>query len=279
MRQYFCGWYYRCQSQSHTLAIIPSIHKTQDGEFASIQLITEEASFSVSYPISHCRQIGEELWIGQSRFTRKSITLRIQTPELSIHGRVSFAALTPLRYDIMGPFQYVPFMQCRHSVYSMRHRVDAEVNLNGKPIAFQNADGYTEGDRGRSFPSRYVWTQAFVPGGSLMLSVADIPLGMLHFTGIIGFVYLNGKEYRIATYLGAKVKKLENREVIIQQGRLYLKIKGEADPGYPLLAPVAGAMHRTIHEHPSCKIHCYFEANEIPLLNLDVSNAAFEYEY
>lgn len=279
MRQYFCGWYYRCQSESHTLAIIPSIHKTRDGDFASIQLITEESSCSVSYPISQCRQIGDDLWIGQSRFTSEGITLRIQTPELSAHGRLRFGSLTPPRYDIMGPFQYVPFMQCTHSVYSMCHRVDGEVNLNGKPIAFQNADGYTEGDRGRSFPSRYVWTQAFLPEGSFMLSVARIPMGPVQFTGIIGFVYLNGKEHRIATYLGAKVTKLENREIHIRQGRLNLIIKGHSDPGHPLLAPIDGAMHRTIHEHPACSIHFQFERNGKMLLNAQIANAAFEYEY
>ena len=279
MHQYFCGWYYRCQSEAHTLAIIPSIHKTRDGDFASIQLITDDASCSVSYPISLCRQIGDELWIGQSRFTRESITLRIRTPELTATGSLRFGARKPLRYDIMGPFQYVPFLQCTHRVYSMHHRVDGEVMLNGKPITFQNANGYTEGDRGRSFPSHYVWTQAFIPGGSVMLSVAQIPMGPTQFTGIIGFVYLKGKEYRIATYLGARVAKLQNREIHIRQGRLNLKVKAQPDPGHPLLAPIDGAMHRTIHEHPSCGIHCRFERKGKVLLDAQIPNAAFEYEY
>lgn len=279
MHQDFCGWYFRCQSETHTLAVIPSLHRTREGDFGSIQLITDEQSCSVSFPISLCRQIGEELWIGQSRFTNESITLHIQTPELTARGSLHFGSLTPLRYDIMGPFQFVPFMQCRHSVTSMHHRVDGELNLNGKTIAFQNAPGYTEGDRGRSFPSQYVWTQAFIPGGSLMLSVAQIPMGPVHFTGIIGFVYLHGKEHRIATYLGARVTKLENREIHIQQGRLHLAIQGEKDPGHPLLAPVSGAMHRTIHEHPSCSVHCRFERNGKVLLDAQIPNAAFEYEY
>lgn len=44
-----------------------------------------------------------------------------------------------------------------------------------------------------------------------MLSVADIPLLGFHFNGIIGIVLLNGKEYRIAAYLGAHVKRISEK--------------------------------------------------------------------
>lgn len=44
-------------------------------------------------------------------------------------------------------------------------------------------------------------------------------------------------------------------------------------------APVDGAMVRTIHEHPSCKVLYLFEENGATLLELDAPNAAFEYEY
>lgn len=43
-----------------------------------------------------------------------------------------------------------------------------------------------------------------------MLSVADIPMAGIHFTGIIGAILWMGKEYRIATYLGARVVKIQN---------------------------------------------------------------------
>lgn len=48
--------------------------------------------------------------------------------------------------------------------------------VNGREYSFRSAWGYWEGDRGRSFPREYVWTQCCFRGGSLMLSVADIPL-------------------------------------------------------------------------------------------------------
>lgn len=177
----------------------------------------------------------------------------------------------------MGPFRYVPFMQCRHSVFSMRHRVDGEVSINGTPYTFRNAVGYTEGDRGYSFPKRYVWTQCSFPEGALMLSIADI--GGFHFTGVIGIVFLRGKQYRLATYLGAKANKICGEEIIVRQGRLTLTVIPRECSGHPLRAPVGGDMVRTIHEHPSCRASFRFEENGIALLDLDAPNAAFEYEY
>lgn len=58
-----------------------------------------------------------------------------------------------------------------------------------------------------------------------MLSVADVPLGGTHITGIIGVILLDGKEYRLATYLGAKAVSIENEEVIVRQGNRTLTAK------------------------------------------------------
>lgn len=55
-----------------------------------------------------------------------------------------------------------------------------------------------------------------------MLSIADIPFGAFRFTGVIGVVLLNGKEYRIATYLGATAVKITPEEIIVSQGNYIL---------------------------------------------------------
>ena len=47
---YFCGWYYRCQSNKQTLAIIPSVHKTKDSAFCTIRVITDTHAFHVQFP-------------------------------------------------------------------------------------------------------------------------------------------------------------------------------------------------------------------------------------
>ena len=42
MCNYFCGWYYRCQSEQQTLAVIPSGHRTRESKFCAIQMITDK---------------------------------------------------------------------------------------------------------------------------------------------------------------------------------------------------------------------------------------------
>ena len=224
MRNYFCGWYFRCQSARQTLAVIPSVHRTKDSDFCTIQLITDSESFNIRFPYSTFQEDKTHISIDGNRFGRDGIRLDIKSKDLCASGCVHFSAFTPLRYDIMGPFRYIPFMQCRHSVFSLHHTVNGELNINGVSYPFQNAIGYIEGDRGYSFPKEYVWTQCSFPDGALMLSIADIPLGKLHFTGVIGIVYLQGKEYRLATYLGAKAVKISPEEIIIRQGKFTLTV-------------------------------------------------------
>jgi len=279
MKKYFCGWYYRCQSDSQTLAIIPSVHKTSGNSFCNLQIITEAAAFQATFPYSDLNRNRCESFIGKNRFSHDGITLDIQTPELQASGDLRFGVFTPIKYDIMGPFRYIPFLQCRHGVFSMMHTVDGELMVNGKCYHFADSDGYLEGDRGRSFPREYAWTQCFFPEGSLMLSVADVPLGGTHITGIIGIILIDGKEYRLATYLGAKAVRIKNGEVMIRQGKFILTAKRLDSPGHPLQAPVCGVMSRIIYEHPSCKAYYRFEENGHTLLELNAQNAAFEYEY
>lgn len=279
MRAFFCGWYFRCQSDHQTLAIIPSVHKTGKSSFCTIQLITDTGAFHAQFPYSHFQKEGDQISVGNNRFGADGIALDIQTSDLRVSGSVRFGAFTPIAYDIMGPFRYIPFLQCRHSVYSMHHTVDGEISINGFPYAFQNSLGYIEGDRGHSFPREYVWTQCSFPKGALMLSIADIPFGAFHFTGVIGIVLLRGKEYRLATYLGARAVKITAEEIIVRQGKYTLRIKPQGPMGLPLQAPVAGAMSRTIHEHPACRMYYRFDDSGIPLLELQAGNAAFEYEY
>lgn len=279
MHCYFCGWYFRSQSDTQTLAIIPSIHKTRESSFCTIQVITDTEAFHLQFPYSDYKKDKQSVRIDENRFGIDGITLNIQAPELCASGSMRFGSFVSIQYDIMGPFKYVPFMQCRHSVFSMHHLVNGRIEINGTPFVFQDDIGYIEGDRGYSFPMEYVWTQCSFPTGSLMISIADIPFGPLRFTGVIGVVLLNGKEYRIATYLGAKVVKITRDEIIIRQESYTFITKPQSFSGHPLRAPVSEAMKRTIHEHPSCKVYYRLEKNCIPLLELDASNAAFEYEY
>lgn len=279
MRDYFCGWYFKCQSETQTLAVIPAFHRTGDEESCSIQLITPDVSRNVRFPITSFRRTASGVAVAGNRFTPRGFTLDLHSEGLSAVGSVKFGNFAPLRYDIMGPFRYVPFMECRHSVFSMRHFVTGKLIVNGTKYVFCHDIGYAEGDRGRSFPKQYAWTQCSFANGALMLSVADIPLYGCRFTGVIGAILWQGKEYRLATYLGAKACKIQGGEIVIRQGNKMLTVRLLEQTARPLYAPSSGAMTRTIHEHIACRAFYRFEENGRPLFSFEAPNAAFEYEY
>lgn len=276
-RNYFKGWYFKCSGENQTIAFIPSFHCRGDNIY--LQIITDENVFCLPFSRLKYRESPLSVKVGNSIFSEKGIKLDIKTDKLRAQGALRFGELTPIRYDIMGPFGLVPFMQCRHSVYSMSHSVNGKLTLNGKQYVFHNGTGYTEGDCGTSFPKRYVWTQCHFANGSLMLSAADIPLFGVCFTGIIGVVMLNGKEFRLATYLGAKLKHIGNNTITVSQGGYELTARLIKKNAHPLSAPINGEMCRTIRESASCTAYYRFSYKGITICEFTSNRASFEFEY
>ncbi len=277
---YFKGWYFKCSANDKTIAFIPAYHRSNGIETASLQIITDDAVYN-NIPFTSLEYSEKPLCvnIGKCVFSENGIKLNIKNDKLTISGQLQFRCISPIRYDIMGPFCFVPFMQCRHSVYSMRHLVDGQITVNGQQLNFKNGLGYIEGDSGYSFPNRYIWTQCLFENGSLMLSVADIPLFGFHFTGIIGVILIDGKEYRIATYLGAKVRHIGESTIIIKQGDYELIAKLIHKNCQPLYAPENGRMNRIIHESASCTAYYKFSFKDKLLCELTSDRASFEFEY
>lgn len=279
MRDYFCGWYLKCQNKTQTIAVIPAYHITNGEKSCSIQVITDETSWNVTFPYSKFAQNESSVEIAGNHFGQDGITMNLQTPELTVTGSLAFGPFAPIKYDIMGPFKYVPFMECVHSVFSMRHTVNGSVVINGVAYDFKDGIGYIEGDRGYSFPKEYVWTQCCFPEGSIMLSVADIPLCGFHFTGVISAIHYQGKEYRIGTYWGARAIYIHDGEVVIRQGKKQLTVKRLEKKGHPLAAPIRGNMSRTIHETAACRAYFHYQEKGRTVFEFESSGAAFEYEY
>ena len=278
MRNYFYGWYFKCQSDTQTLSIIPAVHRSGQKKSCSIQVITENHAWNADYPAAAFHRAGKDIWIGRNRFGERGILLAVHTPELDISGELRFGPLFPLKYDIMGFFSIFPFLKCRHSVWSMRHLVYGRMNVNGLEYLFQNAVGYWEGDEGRSFPREYAWTQCSFPGGSLMLAVADVPVAGFHFRGVIGVVLWKRREYRLATYLGARAVQVRSGRLRIVQGNLELEARLLEKVRSPLKAPANGDMVRTIHENAACRAFYAFRKGEYPLFSFTTDRASFEYE-
>lgn len=295
-KDYFFGWYFKLQSDTQTLAIIPAIHQSKQNENCSIQVISEKETWNVEFPKEAFLKKENFICIEKNKFGKRGIHLEIDTSDIKLKGNVLFGARIPLKYDIMGPFAWISFMECKHYVGSIRHLVNGTLTLNGELYSFQNALGYWEGDSGSSFPKEYAWTQCFFQNGSIMLSVADIPMFGFHFTGVIGVVFLYGKEFRLATYLGAKVIQLKDGVIRIIQGEFDLEVRVQKQEYYvanqdnqhlcsisydekALKAPIKGSMQRTIHENLVSNVYYRFQKGGQLLFAFESDRASFEYEY
>lgn len=142
MKPYFCGWYFKCQSPQQTLAVIPSIHRTPEGTRCWLQLITRKGAWHVPLPAESFRWSDHPLDVtaGGNHFSSTGLSLAVEQPDCQAHGSLSFGPLTPLRYDIMGPFRYVPGQEYRMASYLGARAVQTE---QGKVVIRQGATELT----------------------------------------------------------------------------------------------------------------------------------------
>ena len=281
---YFEGWYLKHQSRcGQALALIPAFHIDHTGRrSASLQVIANSGSWWLEYPEAQCEATSNhfQVRLGQSSFNRQGCVLNIVQDGFLIQGTLKYGSFTTIRSDIMGPFGLFAGMQCSHGIISMGHRLEGTLNLNGEILDFSNGTGYIETDRGRSFPSSYLWTQCVWDRSenvSLMLAIASIPLPVVSFTGCICAVVHRGREYRLATYRGAKIIEWTPNSAIIRQGKYRLAVELLEGQGQSLRAPVEGNMKRTIHESLCATVrYCFWKGKDVLFQHIDQC-ASFEY--
>lgn len=262
-KRFFEGWYYKLVSvnETHAFAIIPGIAMDENGhQQAFIQLLDgkNDTAWYHRFPIEGFRPTPKKhaLWIGDNFFSEEKIILNL--PQLK--GEVTFEQTVPwsnslLSPGIMGPFSFVPFMECYHGILSMNHVLKGELCFKKKNISFSQGLGYTEKDWGHSFPAGYVWMQSnhfSTPGTSVKASIAIIPWLGSSFIGHIAGVLFNGKLYEFTTYNGTKVKLClitEKTVKIEMENRQYrLSLYAKRDQATSLAAPIAGFMDARIEE-------------------------------
>ena len=240
-------------------------------------MITDTASFNIPYTLSDFNE-NKVLRVGSSSFSSSGIKLRVNNNDISLNGILRYHKLTPINGDIMGPFRYFP-MECRHGVVSMKHNVCGEIELNGEKWDFSSGTGYIETDSGFSFPETYTWIQSndFKANCSIMAAIAKIPFSGFHFWGCICVVWLNGKEYRLATYKGAKIHQCAHNVIELRQGKYKLTIKANQQNTHNLDAPQTGIMSRVIKESASCPAKFHFTEGSNTIFYGESRYASYEY--
>lgn len=229
-KNYFEGWYFKHQNGQKIAAFIPGICKEKNGKsYAFIQLLFNHKSYWFNYALTDCEINRKKFYIriGKNIFSKKGIYLDIKNDEISLKGKLLYGTFHPIGNTIMGPFRYLPGMECKHEIISMYHNVKGELTLDGEPMIFSGGLGYIEKDWGFSFPSSYTWlhcNQFDTDKCSIMVSVADIPYHGINFKGCICAISYNEKNYRLATYLGVKILVNNKQRIYLKQGKYLLKI-------------------------------------------------------
>lgn len=288
-KSYFEGWYLKHQKGDQMFSVIPAYHIDREGNaFSSLQVITKEQSWYFSWAADAFHGSRQKFYVtmdtGKERgpesiFSERGILLNIHEKGLDMEGRIFYKNVHPLSTDIMGPFRYVPGMQCRHGIISMRHTLYGCITLNGYKMNFDQGTGYIEKDWGGSFPDAYLWSQSLFPDSgknSLMLAAAKIPIAGAAFDGVLAALNLYGKEYKMATYLGAKVRTDWESRIIIRQGGLKLRAQLLSEEGNELHAPEHGAMERRITENLCCKVRYTFWDQKLKVLDMITDRGSFE---
>ena len=266
-KNYFKGYYFKHQKNNETAALIPGVANSS----AFLQVITNKQSLSLKYKTISFDKV---IKIGNCKFSKKGIYINTH----NIQGKIIYSELTPIKYDIMGPFKFFP-LECKHTIISMHHKLNGYLKIDGINYNFNNGVGYIEKDSGYSFPKKYFWLQCndFLPKCSVIASVADIPFMGFKFWGCICVVFYKEKEYRFATYLGVKIICCNKNKLVLKQGRYQLEINIQSKNAHALLAPYKGKMTSIIRESNCSAANFKMYVNNNLLFDLDSENVSFEY--
>ncbi len=263
---YFEGWYYKLidKTSQNILGVIPGVSFSERDRHAFIQFIDANSGFTeyVKFRMEdfHYSEKVLDIKINRNYFNKFGLTVDIDSANLNVCGNVDFVNIVPFPKSffnpgIMGPYSFVPFMECHHGIVNMHCDLRGSLVYNGKNIDFTGGYGYLEKDWGSSFPEAWIWLQSnhFAGGNvSVMFSVASIPWINRSFNGFISFLKINDRLYRFASYTGARIYRVNFKDqklyISVGDSRHLLKLEVNNSRGGILKAPKKGMMDVEITE-------------------------------
>ena len=214
-KDYFEGWYFKNTNKENGISFIPGINIEDKVPKAFIQVITNDSSYFVNYDIKDFKFRTKPfcITIGNNTFSKDGIHIDIKDKNLNINGDIQYfddknIETSLMNPNIMGPFSYVPFMECNHAIISMQNKANGSLEINNTVINFENDMSYIEKDWGCSFPKNYIWCQGNnfqKSDASFMLSIANVPFKMFNFKGVICVLMTDDKEFKFTTYNNSKI--------------------------------------------------------------------------
>lgn len=268
--RYFEGWYFKLLNKdgSEAFAIIPGIAMDEHGNKQSFIQVLDGKRKSARYHKFSFEDFSADknafqISIGNNFFSPNSIKLDIE----ELQGELRFSNNIPWPKSIwspgiMGPFSFVPFMECYHGIVSMNHEIAGQLLVNGISIDFNGGKGYLEKDWGKSFPSSYIWLQTnhfSEENISLKCSVAKIPWLGSSFIGFIAGFWWKDRLIRFTTYNQSTRKKtyadIKHVIIALENKQYLLEIYALRDAPTALASPILGLMDGRIEETMNAVVH------------------------
>lgn len=276
-RNYFEGWYFKCISKDrkHAVALIPGMAITPTGErhgFVQVINAVTAKTYYFDFPFSGFQASATQFDVDicGNHFSPDGIRVNMSQPDIgNVIGDLTFSdcrkyPTSVLHPGIMGPFSFVPNMECNHVIIHLSHHISGSLILDGELLDFEGGAGYIEKDYGRSFPKEYVWIQAshFDQGdASFVFSRANIPFLGTTFPGFFAyFSDFSNIQARFASYNLSKLVRWEfDKDAGTCQGCLKgpngtLEFNAQMSGGGKLRAPVEGNMNREIIESIGARV-------------------------
>jgi tocopherol cyclase len=292
-RKYFEGWYYKVvnKNEDRAFAFIPGIAMDANGNRQAFVQVLNGKKFTAEYHKFDAKEFQAvpgkfEIKIAKSNFSVEKMHVNLPgiIGELHFKNQVDW----PNKWyspGIMGPYTFVPFMECYHAIVSMDHTIEGQLDIHGETIDFSGGKGYIEKDWGHSFPEAYIWMQSnhfSQTGISVKASVAKIPWMGSSFVGFIAGLWINDRLFQFTTYNSTKLCKslVDNKKIeLIMENRNYkLEILALRDAATELAAPISGFMDGRISESMTSEIEVllYDKRNQKTIFQDKGRNASLE---
>jgi len=259
----FEGWFSKIDDQENDLIISViwgySTHKATKHAFIQFTNSLRHETTYIRFPMEDLKWKKEPfvLQIGKNELSEKGMKLDFDIEGLPVKGDFAFGPFTPIRTsflkpNIMGWLTHFP-NECNHSIISMYHSVNGQLQIGEHSWVISEADGYIEKDWGTSFPREYVWAHANGwDSSALVFSYATVPVLGRFAKGFFLVLHHEGEEYRFSSIEGARMLNFEATTdsfiATVKKGKYTVTLTARQSNPVALASPEKGEMSQRIKE-------------------------------
>lgn len=265
---YFEGYYFKFINERKELVIVIagiSISKNEKYSFIQIASNQEKTGDFHKFSLTEFKSSKNDFSfsIGKNIFSKEKIILDLENIKVKLQLRNAFnwnrSFLNP---NIMGILSFVPNVECKHDIITVKAEVNGSVELQNKIIEFNKSTGYIEKNWGYSFPKKYIWLHANQFNNtelSVQFAMAKPKWYFFRPRVYIGYV-MNGKLIHFGSHKLSIAKiKLKKNQLIIKINKLSHKIIIKVKNKTPihLKSPKEGRLENEILEYIDSDIELF----------------------